>query len=129
LNGPGAKQIEKPIRTVSKLSQEKLEQFSNFFEDKANVIMSSYKTDAKTQLPVLYLKNTKKALWEKFSEQYPNGMRRTSFMTKLKGGRFVYRDNLGELCSTCNDCDYLVFGDINTLISAYITNNELVQVM
>jgi len=75
LNGPGAKQIEKPIRTVSKLSQEKLEQFSNFFEDKANVIMSSYKTDAKTQLPVLYLKNTKKALWEKFKEIYPNGLK------------------------------------------------------
>ncbi|CAB4476987.1 unnamed protein product [Rhizophagus irregularis] len=51
LNGPGAKQIEKPIRTVAKLSQEKLEQFSIFFEDKANVIMSSYKSDAKTQLP------------------------------------------------------------------------------
>ena len=50
-------------------------------------------------------------------------------MTKLKGGRFVYRDNLSGLCSTCNDCGYLVFGDINTLISAYITNNELVQVM
>ncbi|RGB34409.1 hypothetical protein C1646_760611 [Rhizophagus diaphanus] len=72
LNGPDAKQIEKPIRTVAKLSQEKLEQFSNFFEDKANIIMSSYKSDAKTQLPVLYLKNTKKALWEKFQETYPN---------------------------------------------------------
>ena len=47
----------------------------------------------------------------KFSEQYPNGMRRTYFMTKLKGGRFVYRDNLGGLCSTCNDCGYLVFGN------------------
>ncbi|CAB4491079.1 unnamed protein product [Rhizophagus irregularis] len=50
LNGPGAKQIEKPIRTVAKLSQEKLEQFSIFFGDKANVIMSSYKSGAKTQL-------------------------------------------------------------------------------
>ncbi|GBB96565.1 hypothetical protein RclHR1_27850001 [Rhizophagus clarus] len=66
LNGLGAKQIEKPIRTVAKLSQEKLEQFNNFFEDKANVIMSSYKSDAKTQLPVFYFKNTKKALWKKF---------------------------------------------------------------
>lgn len=75
LNSPGTKQIEKPIRTVAKLSQEKLEQFSNFFEDKANVIMSSYKTDAKTQLPVLYLKNTKKALWEKFQKTYPNGLK------------------------------------------------------
>ena len=106
-----------------------LDQFEQFFNNKEVVNMSSYKTDTSTGQPVLYLQDHKKALWEKFSEQYPNGMRRTSFMTKLKGERFVYRDNLGGLCSTCNDCGYLVFGDINTLISAYITNNELVQVM
>ena len=85
LNGPGAKQIEKPVKIATRLSQEKLEQFSNFFEDKANVIISSYKTDAKTQLPVLYLKNTKKALWEKFQETYPNGLKRTTFIVNWKG--------------------------------------------
>ncbi|UZO23756.1 uncharacterized protein OCT59_016087 [Rhizophagus irregularis] len=67
---------------------------------------------------------TKRALWERFSEQYPNGMRRTSFMTKLKGGHFVYQENLGGLCSTCNENGYLVFSDINTLIAAHITDES-----
>ena len=47
--------------------------------------MSSYKTDSKTGLPVLYLQDTKASLWEKFSESFPNGMRRTTFMTRLQG--------------------------------------------
>lgn len=34
--------------------------------------MSSYKADAITQKPVLYLKNAKQELWEKFHEKYPN---------------------------------------------------------
>ena len=48
--------------------------------------MSSYKSDASTGLPVVYLQDHKKALWKRFHEQYPNGMRRTSFMTRLQGG-------------------------------------------
>ena len=48
-------------------------------------------------------------------------------MTKLQGGRFVYQENLGGLCSTCNDNGYLVFGDINTLIAANISD-ELIRV-
>ena len=52
-------------------------------------------------------------------------MRRTSFMTYLEGGQYVYRENLGGLCSTCNDCGYMVFGDIGVMISAHITDEFL----
>ena len=52
--------------------------------------MSSYKTDSKSELPVLYLQDHKQALWEKFHEKYPNGMQRTSFMMRLDGKRFIY---------------------------------------
>lgn len=47
--------------------------------------MSSYKTDSETGLPVLYLQDTKALLQKKFSELFPNGMRRTTFMTCLQG--------------------------------------------
>ncbi|CAG8725311.1 5609_t:CDS:2 [Rhizophagus irregularis] len=46
--------------------------------------MSSYKTDTKTGKPIKYLQDTKKALWQRFSEEYPNGMCRTSFMMCLE---------------------------------------------
>ena len=62
INGPNASQIQKPIITKDKLGQEKKENLDQFFSDKANVIMSSYKTDTITQEPVHYLKNTKQAL-------------------------------------------------------------------
>ena len=62
-----------------------LEQIDRFLNDKEFVNMSSYKTDAKTGKPIKYLQDTKKALWERFSEEYPNGMHRTSFMTCLEG--------------------------------------------
>jgi hypothetical protein len=80
---------------------EMLEQIESFLNDKEFVNMSSYKTDTKTGKPIKYLQDTKKALWQRFSEEYPNGMRRTSFMTYLEGGQYVYRENLGGLCSTC----------------------------
>ncbi|RHZ83505.1 hypothetical protein Glove_91g130 [Diversispora epigaea] len=68
---------------------------------------------------------TKKALWERFSEEYPNGIHRTSFMTCLERGQYVYHENLGGLCSMCNDCGYMVFGDIEVMISAHIMDNNL----
>jgi hypothetical protein len=40
--------------------------------------------------------------------QYPDGMQRTSFMTCLEGGRF--KEDLGGLCMTCNECGYLPSG-------------------
>jgi|ERR1700722_4143953 hypothetical protein len=124
-NGYGAPVLVKPIIRRKKFTPEMLDQFEQFFTNKEIVNMSSYKTDTSTGQPVLYLQDNKKALWERFSEQYPNGMRRTSFMTKLQGGRFVYQENLGGLCSTCNDNGYLVFSDINTLISAHITDESI----
>ena len=42
-----------------------------------------YKVDAKTGLPILYLQDTKTALWDCFSEAYPNGMHRTTFMAQV----------------------------------------------
>ncbi|PKB97504.1 hypothetical protein RhiirA5_384621 [Rhizophagus irregularis] len=77
---------------------------------------------APTRKPIKYLQDTKKALWQRFSEEYPNGMCRTSFMMCLEGGQYVYRENLGGLCSTCNDCGYMVF---EVMISAHITDELL----
>ena len=84
INGPGAPQTQKPIVIKDKLGQEKKENLEQFFSDKANVIMSSYKTDPITQKPVHYLKNTKQVLWEKFHEKYPNGVKRTTFYKHLQ---------------------------------------------
>ena len=107
------------------LSQKNLDQFDSFFSDKNNVNMSSYKTDNKSGLPVLYLQDNKKSLWEKFTELYPNGMGRTSFMTRLEGGRFVYKENLGGLCSVCNENFYEVFSELEKLIEENISNTQL----
>ena len=73
-----------------------LNQFELFFVDKNNVNMSSYKSENETGLPVLYLQDHKQALWKKFHEQYPDGMRRTSFMTRLEGRRFNIKKILGD---------------------------------
>uniref|UniRef100_U9US51 Uncharacterized protein n=1 Tax=Rhizophagus irregularis (strain DAOM 181602 / DAOM 197198 / MUCL 43194) TaxID=747089 RepID=U9US51_RHIID len=62
--------------------------------DKNNVVMSSYNTETKTGLPVKYLKYTKESLWEKFSYQFLNGVKRTSFMTFLQGKQYIYQENL-----------------------------------
>jgi hypothetical protein len=56
--------------------------------------MSSYKVDNESQLPILYLQDQKSALWKKYSEMYPNGMSRISFMLRLQNGRYKYRDDL-----------------------------------
>ena len=87
--------------------------------------MSSYKTDAKTNQPVLYLKNTKSALWEKFNHTYPNGIKRSTFYTKLMGNQYVYREDLGGLCSTCSTYGYETFEDIMNLIKEKINNMGL----
>ena len=101
---------------------ESLAQFELFFSSKENVNMSSYKTDSESGLPVLYLQDTKASLWEKFSELFPNGMHRTTFMTRLQGKRYQYKDDLGGLCSTCNECGYEVFADLETVIKTHVTN-------
>jgi hypothetical protein len=47
--------------------------------------MSSYKTDSQTENPVVYLKNTKNILWEKFKDTFPNGIKHTTFYAQLIG--------------------------------------------
>ena len=56
--------------------------------------MSSYQVDPKTNMPILYLKDQKSELWKKFLQEYPNGMKKTSFIARLANGLFRYRENL-----------------------------------
>jgi hypothetical protein len=63
------------------------------------VTMSSYHVDKKMGLPVLYLRDQKCDLWNKFIETYPNGMKRSTFMACLKDStNLKYRDDLEGLC-------------------------------
>lgn len=118
LNGPGCPIIEKPQIHRNRHSEESKKQFEMFFSDKSIVNMSSYKVDSTSNQPVLYLKDTKKELWEKFSTIYPNGIKRTTFMKELKNPRFQYREDLGGLCSICCNYGYDVFENLITLVSA-----------
>lgn len=104
------------------MSEVKEKEFQLFFADKANVNMSSYKMDVKTQLLVLYLKDQKSVLWEKFSATYPDGMKRTSFMSCLQNSRFKYREDLGGLCITCNDYGYQPFENLIELVNINFSN-------
>ncbi|CAG8813755.1 2600_t:CDS:2, partial [Cetraspora pellucida] len=103
INGYGAPSLKKPVIKRLKLKPKQTNQFENFFSDKSIVNMSSYKSDNKTGLPIMYLQDHKKALWERFHEQYPNG----------------------GLCSTCNECGYEVFSDIEVLIKAHVEDINL----
>ncbi|CAB4410648.1 unnamed protein product [Rhizophagus irregularis] len=85
LNGFGAPPLEKPKFHRLKFKMEQIDQFDSFFMRKDIVNMSSYQTHSKSGLPIMYLQDNKQALWEKFSEEYPNGIRRTAFMTRLQG--------------------------------------------
>ncbi|PKC08808.1 hypothetical protein RhiirA5_399080 [Rhizophagus irregularis] len=78
--------------------------------DKSNVTMSSYKVDSKTNLPILYLQDQKEALWTKFEEIYPNGMKKTSFIARLADCSHIkYQEDMGELCLICNDYGFEAF--------------------
>src|SRR3954451_14073379 len=109
----------------SKMPEVKEQQFELFFTDKANVNMSSYKVDAKTHLPILYLKDQKSSLWEKFAATYPDGMKRTSFMAHLQNGCFKYREDLGGLCITCNDYGYQPIENLIDLITVNFSDKIL----
>jgi hypothetical protein len=52
-------------------------------------------------------------------------MRCTAFMTQLEGGQFLYKDNLGGLCSICNEYGYEVFSEITKLIENQVGNNVI----
>ena len=103
------------------MSAEKNAQLQAFLTDKANVIMSSYKTDSITNEPIHYLKNSKNILWNKFHEEYSDGMCRTSFYTKLVGNKYIYREDLGELCHMCLQYGYEIFSDLTLLIQKKVT--------
>ncbi|CAG8777053.1 13380_t:CDS:2, partial [Cetraspora pellucida] len=91
------------LKTNLGLTTEQLNQFELFFTTKENVNMSLYKTDESTGLPILYLQDHKKALWNKFHKEYPNG----------------------GLCTTCNELGYEVFEELESLINTRIKNTEL----
>ncbi|RIB23511.1 hypothetical protein C2G38_2032692 [Gigaspora rosea] len=102
------------------MSVEKNLQLQSFLMDKANVVMSSYKTDPLTNEPVYYLKNSKDILWSKFHEEYPDGMRRTSFYTRMEKNKYIYREDLGGLCHTCSQYGYEIFSDLTLLIQKHV---------
>ena len=115
----------KPVVTRSRLSEVKDQEFKAFFTDRDNVSMSSYKVNLKTNLPILYLRDTKEALWKKFEATYPGGIKRTSFMARLTDdGQYIYRNDLSGLCNICNEYFYEVFSTINSLIQLNITDQE-----
>ncbi|CAH1768491.1 14280_t:CDS:2, partial [Entrophospora sp. SA101] len=105
--GEGApiSQEDRVTLTKNKFTSDQLKDLETFLHDKNNVSMSSYKTDPKTGYPILYLKATKKEMWEKYHEEYPNGLKRTSFMCRLDG-QFKYQEDLGGLCITCDFYGY-----------------------
>ena len=97
--------------------------------DKANVNMSSYKIHAKTGLPLLYLNNHKAALWKKFHQQYPNRMGCTTFLSRLRNGPFVYRENLGGLCLTCNQYEFEMFHELSDHVIKKLENEKKVPIL
>ncbi len=115
-NGPGCPALCKPTITRVRLSKESLDQFTTFLLDKNVTTPSSYKVDAATGLPVMYLKDTKESLWHQYFELHPNGMKRTAFMTRLENSRFIYREDLGGLCLICNEYGFGVFEDMIELV-------------
>ncbi|CAH1768137.1 11592_t:CDS:2, partial [Entrophospora sp. SA101] len=48
---------------------------------------------------------TKKEMWGKYHEEYPNGLKRTSFMCRMDG-QFKYQEDLSGLCITCDFYGY-----------------------
>ena len=117
LYGPGAPQIKGPKKCIERMAEIKETQFLAFFQDKNNVAQSSYRIDAKTGIPIIYMQDQKQALWTKFNEEYPNGMRRTSFMSRLADCSHIrYCEDLGGLCIICNEYGFEVFESLLALI-------------
>ncbi|RIB09351.1 hypothetical protein C2G38_2209182 [Gigaspora rosea] len=46
-------------------------------------------------------------------------------MTRLQGGKYIFKDNLGGICSTCNELGYEVFEEIEQLLKLHISNVNL----
>ncbi|CAB4406084.1 unnamed protein product [Rhizophagus irregularis] len=95
INGSECPILEKPVIVRSKMSEIKEKEFQLFFADKAN---------------------------EKFSATYPDGMKRTSFMSHLQNSHFKYREDLRGLCITCNDYGYQPFKNLIELVTINFSN-------
>ncbi|CAG8612965.1 28554_t:CDS:2, partial [Racocetra persica] len=116
LYSPGAPLLQKLKRTASRLTNIQKEQFLSFFQDRDNVIMSSYYTDSK-ESPILYLRNQKSEIWKKFYKTYPDGMKRTSFIARLADSENLkYHQDLGGLCIICHDYGYDTFDNLENII-------------
>ncbi|RHZ63157.1 hypothetical protein Glove_332g31 [Diversispora epigaea] len=96
INRPGCSMLNRPIITRTRITEEMEDQFKKFFSDKNIMNLNSYRVD-KNGLPLKYLKDKKETLWKKYSELYPNGIKRTTFLTKLQKNPYLYKDNLGGL--------------------------------
>ncbi|CAB5197814.1 unnamed protein product [Rhizophagus irregularis] len=128
INGPGAPVIVKPKRKICRMSEIKEREFQLFFQDKSNVTMSSYKVDPKTNLPILYLQDQKKALWTKFEEIYPNEMKKTSFMARLADcSHLKYREDLGGLCLICNDYGFEAFQNLIAIARSTFNDKKVLD--
>ncbi|CAG8724531.1 13377_t:CDS:1, partial [Racocetra persica] len=79
----------------------------------------------KTRLLVKYLKDTKEVLWKKFSYQLPNNIKYTTFIKLLQGKQYIYQENLGGLCSTCNRYSYEVFAEISRFVETNIQDSNI----
>ncbi|CAJ0895104.1 3365_t:CDS:2 [Entrophospora sp. SA101] len=51
-------------------------------------------------------------------------MKRTTFLKQIKDGPFIYREDLGGLCSICCEFGYEVFDDLKKLISVHIVDKS-----
>ena len=108
------------------ISEVKDKEFEAFFSDKNNITMSSYHVDSNTNLPLLCLKDNKQALWQKFHATFPDGIKRTSFMARLAGGHYVYRQDLGGLCNICNEYCYEIFDNLTNQIRVNVDKESQV---
>ncbi|RIB18412.1 hypothetical protein C2G38_2184637 [Gigaspora rosea] len=123
LYGAGAPPIEMPKKTIKLMPEFKERQFEIFFSDKENVTMSSYKTDPKTNLPILYLYDNKTSLWKKFQQTFPNGIKKTSFMGRIADCKNLkYQSNLGGLCGICNDYGFESFENLIEITRSTFTD-------
>ncbi|CAG8716935.1 6418_t:CDS:2, partial [Cetraspora pellucida] len=123
INGPGSLMHNKPTITRVHISEESEKQFECFFSDKNIVNLSFYKVD-KYGLSLKYLKDQKETLWQKYFELYPNGIKRTSFLTRLKDGPYCYKNDLDGLCLICAGYGYNVFDNLKELINKKIENKN-----
>ncbi|RHZ72491.1 hypothetical protein Glove_242g177 [Diversispora epigaea] len=102
---PGAPPFEKPKKIVHKMAEIKEQQFLWFFQDHANISQSSYKIDPK--------------------KTYPNGMKKTSFMTRLTNATHLkYRDDLGAFCQICNDYGFESFENLESIVREDISEKK-----